>query len=27
MSIYKTNYQIRNLRESILLTETIDKEG
>lgn len=27
MSIYKTNYQIRDLRESILLTETTDKEG
>jgi UDP-glucose 4-epimerase len=27
MSNYKTNYQIRDLRESILLTETIGKEG
>ncbi|WP_340392696.1 NAD-dependent epimerase/dehydratase family protein [Paenibacillus sp. FSL E2-0190] len=27
MSNYKTDYQIRDLRESILLTEIIDKEG
>lgn len=27
MSKYKNDYQIRSLRESIILTETIDKEG